>query len=101
MDYAKERRSSDKLIRAENASPSRYYTCPTCSAEVFLRRGRRRTAHFRPQSEAGIKQQKLTIAKKLSNKSGGTDRDHFALYVMWRAWAWEQLGDADAVDHLL
>lgn len=55
---------------------------------------------FRPQSEAGIKQQKLGLAKRLSNKSG-TDRDFFALYVMWRAWAWEQLGDPDAVEHLL
>jgi ABC-type transporter Mla subunit MlaD len=56
---------------------------------------------FRPQSEAGIKQQKVALAKKLSSKTGGADRDFFALYVMWRAWAWEQLGDPDAVDHLL
>jgi ABC-type transporter Mla subunit MlaD len=56
---------------------------------------------FRPQSEAGLKQQKLSLAKKLSSKNGGADRDFFALYVMWRTWAWEQLGDPDTVDHLL
>lgn len=56
---------------------------------------------FRPQSEAGIKQQKSSLAKKLSNKIGGTDREHFALYMIWRAWAWEQLGDPDAVEHLI
>src|SRR5262245_30142591 len=56
---------------------------------------------FRPQSEAGIKQQKLSLAKRLCNKTGGTERDHFALYWLWRAWAWEQLGDPDAVEHLV
>lgn len=56
---------------------------------------------FRPQSEAGIKQQKLTLAKRLASKSSGTERDFIALYMMWRAWAWEQLGDPDAVDRLL
>ena len=56
---------------------------------------------FRPQSEAGIKQQKIALSKRLSNKAGGADPDHFALYVMWRAWAWEQLGDPDATDYLL
>ncbi len=56
---------------------------------------------FRPQSEAGLKQQKLSLAKKLSNRNSGSDRDLFALYVMWRAWAREQLGDPDAADRLL
>ncbi len=52
-----------------------------------------------PQSEAGIKQ-KLAPAKRLANKSSGTERDFIALFTMWRAWAWEQLGDPDAVDRL-
>jgi hypothetical protein len=56
---------------------------------------------FRPQSEAGIRQQKLALAKRLAIKSSGTERDFIALYMMWRAWAWEQLGDPDAVDRLL
>ena len=56
---------------------------------------------FRPQSEAGIKQQKLALAKRLANKNSGTERDFIALFTMWRAWAWEQLGDPDAVDRLL
>lgn len=56
---------------------------------------------FRPQSEAGIKQQKLTLAKRLASKNAGTERDFIALYMMWRAWAWEQLGDPDAIDRLL
>lgn len=46
MDYAKERRSSDTYIWAHDARPSRSYICPTCSADVILRRGRWRVAHF-------------------------------------------------------
>jgi hypothetical protein len=56
---------------------------------------------FRPQSEAGIKQQKIALAKRLANRNSGTERDFVALYMMWRAWAWEQLGDPDAVERLL
>lgn len=53
MDYAKERRGSEKLIRADDAFPRRYYTCPTCFAEVYLRRGRWRAAHFAHRSGQG------------------------------------------------
>src|SRR5581483_9483825 len=56
---------------------------------------------FRPQSEAGIRQQKLALAKRLASKNSGAERDFVALYMMWRAWAWEQLGDPDAIDRLL
>lgn len=54
---------------------------------------------FRKNSEAGIKQQKIALAKMLTNRVD--DRDHTALYVMWRAWAWEHLGDPDNVDQLI
>lgn len=53
MDYAKERRASERFIRARDAFPGRYYTCPTCFAEVFLRRGRRRVPHFAHRSGRG------------------------------------------------
>jgi hypothetical protein len=53
MDYAKDRRGSEKLIRADDAFPGRYYTCPTCFAEVYLRRGRWRAAHFAHRSGQG------------------------------------------------
>lgn len=56
---------------------------------------------FRRQSEAGIKQQKLALAKRLAGRNSWAARDFMALYWMWRAWAWEQLGDPDMVDHLL
>lgn len=60
------------------------------------------TVHgFRPRSEAGIRQQKNALSKRIANRTGGTERDQFALYVMWRAWAWEKLGDADAAEHIL
>lgn len=60
------------------------------------------TVHgFRPRSEAGLKQQKSALAKRVVNRTGGTDRDQHGLYVMWRAWAWEKLGDADATEHIL
>lgn len=54
---------------------------------------------FRKNSEAGIKQQKITLARMLTNRID--DRDYTALYVMWRAWAWEHLGDPDNVDRLI
>lgn len=54
---------------------------------------------FRKNSEAGIKQQKIALAKLLANRVD--DRDHSALYVMWRQWAWEHLGDPDSIDHLI
>jgi hypothetical protein len=53
MDFAKERRGSEKLVRASDAFAGRYYTCPTCFAEVFLRRGRWRVAHFAHRSGQG------------------------------------------------
>ncbi len=53
MDLAKDRRG--KLIGTREASPHRYYTCPVCSADVFLRRGRRRVAHFAHRSGQGKK----------------------------------------------
>ncbi len=56
---------------------------------------------FRKNSEAGVKQQKIALARKITNKTGVDDREHTALYVMWRAWAWEHLGDPDNVDRLI
>ena len=53
MHFAKERRGSERLVRASDAFPGRYYTCPTCFAEVFLRRGRWRVAHFAHRSGQG------------------------------------------------
>jgi hypothetical protein len=53
MYFAKERRGSEKLVSASNAFPGRYYTCPTCFAEVFLRRGRWRVPHFAHRSGQG------------------------------------------------
>jgi hypothetical protein len=53
MYFAKERRGSKKLVSALEAFPSRYYTCPTCFAEVFLRRGRWRVPHFAHRSGQG------------------------------------------------
>lgn len=53
MYFAKERRGSEKVVRASDAFPGRYYACPTCFAEVFLRRGRWRVAHFAHRSGHG------------------------------------------------
>lgn len=53
MDFAKDRRG--KLIGTREASPHRYYTCPVCAADVFLRRGRKRVAHFAHRSGQGKK----------------------------------------------
>lgn len=53
MYFAKERRGSERLVSASNAFPGRYYTCPTCFAEVFLRRGRWRVPHFAHRSGQG------------------------------------------------
>ncbi len=53
MNFAKERRGSERLIRASEALAGRYYTCPTCFAEVFLRRGHWRVAHFAHRSGQG------------------------------------------------
>jgi len=51
---------------------------------------------FRKNSTAGIKQQKQILAKRLTSKTPD-DRDQRALYVIWRGWASERLGDADRV----
>ncbi len=60
------------------------------------------TVHgFRKHSEEGIKRQKQALARKLTSKTGGDDRDHRALYVMWRSWAWERLGDPENIEHLI
>ena len=56
---------------------------------------------FRKKSAAGIKQQKLALAKKLTNKAGKEDRGHRALYFVWRSWAWEHLGDPENVKRLI
>jgi len=52
---------------------------------------------FRKSSIAGIKQQKQILAKRLTIKNPD-DRDHRALYAVWRAWATERLGDLSRVD---
>jgi hypothetical protein len=54
---------------------------------------------FRKNSEAGIKQRKIALAKLLTNRVD--DRDHTALYVMWRAWAREHLGNPDNIAQLI
>lgn len=53
MYFAKQRRGSEKLVSASNALPGLYYTCPTCFADVFLRRGRWRVPHFAHRSGQG------------------------------------------------
>lgn len=45
MYWAKERRGG-KIVHAEDAKAWGDYRCPTCTAEVFLRSGRRRADHF-------------------------------------------------------
>lgn len=52
MYFAKERRSG-KIVNASEASPARYYICPTCLADVILRRGQWRTEHFAHRSGQG------------------------------------------------
>lgn len=44
MDYAKD--GHGKLIMASGAAAGLYYRCPECRAEVFLKPGRRNSAHF-------------------------------------------------------
>lgn len=56
---------------------------------------------FRKKSVAGIKQQKLALAKKLTSKPGKEVREHRALYLVWRSWAWEHLGDPENVEGLI
>jgi Competence protein CoiA-like family len=53
MDFAKDRRG--KLIGTQEASPHLYYICPVCAADVFLRSGRKRVAHFAHRSGQGKK----------------------------------------------
>src|SRR4051812_31270642 len=50
MDYARDR---GKYITTREAFPHRYYACPTCSAQVFLRRGKKYAAHFAHRSSFG------------------------------------------------
>jgi hypothetical protein len=46
MEYAKDRKGN--IVRAREAMKGgyRFYACPVCKAEVFARRGKRRTPHF-------------------------------------------------------
>jgi hypothetical protein len=50
MEYARER---GKLVTTRDAFPHRYYSCPTCSKDVFLRRGKKYAAHFAHRSGYG------------------------------------------------
>lgn len=55
---------------------------------------------FRKNSTAGIQKQKHTLAKRLTSK-GADDRDHRALYAVWRAWAVARLGDSNRINKAL
>lgn len=55
---------------------------------------------FRKNSTVGIQKQKHTLAKRLASK-GANDRDHRALYAVWRAWAAARLGDANRINKAL
>jgi hypothetical protein len=60
---------------------------------------------FRTDSSAGIQQRKRALAKKLASKGSlptpHADPAYRALYVLWRAWASEHIGEGDAIDALL
>src|SRR4051794_34533354 len=51
MDHARDRQG--RLIRTREAMPHRFYSCPVCSTEVFLRRGRKYQHHFAHRSNRG------------------------------------------------
>jgi len=51
MDHARDRQG--RLIGTREAMPHRFYSCPVCSAEVFLRRGRKYQHHFAHRSNRG------------------------------------------------
>lgn len=52
MEHARDRRAG-RLIGTHEAVSGRFYTCPVCSAEVFLRRGRKYLHHFAHRSGRG------------------------------------------------
>lgn len=60
---------------------------------------------FRTDSTAGIQQRKRALARKLATKasvaSPASDRDYRALYILWRCWASEHIGEPGAIDALL
>src|SRR5262249_28987834 len=60
---------------------------------------------FRTDSTAGIQQRKRVLARKIATKptvaSPTGDRDYRALYVIWRCWASEHLGEPGSIDALL
>jgi len=60
---------------------------------------------FRTDSTAGIQQRKRALARKLATKASAPspagDRDYRALYIVWRCWASEHIGEPGAIDTLL
>ena len=60
---------------------------------------------FRKTSKSGIKQRKLALAKEFASNRLATSRSRGsaepALYVFWRGWAMEHLGDPEATATLL
>lgn len=78
MDFAKDSRG--RLIETREALPHRYYTCPVCSADVFLRRGHRRAAHFAHRSGHGTEDCELFhpsggISQTWTRHGGGLSND--------------------------
>ena len=57
---------------------------------------------FRKSSQAGIDRQRKELARRIcsraTNKSGPEDRDYRALYVVWRAWVLERLGERKPIN---
>jgi hypothetical protein len=61
---------------------------------------------FRRTSQVGIQQQKRALARRLATatKDGSGNahqREYEALYVIWRAWGLERLGDAETIEEYL
>ena len=61
---------------------------------------------FRKTSQVGVQQQKRVLARHLATAakdgSGNThQREYKALYVVWRAWGLERLGDAETIEEYL
>jgi hypothetical protein len=57
---------------------------------------------FRKNSQAGIDRQRKELARRIcsraTKKSGPEDRDYRALYVVWRAWVLERLGERKPIN---
>ena len=78
MEHARDRRAG-RLIGTHEAVSGRFYTCPVCSAEVFLRRGRKYLHHFAHRSGRGKSECELFHPSddigytwtRFSNPSGG------------------------------